>query len=677
MNGVSFCIAGAAADHAKRENQDFLISEIKHLYKNYFGISVMKYLFCILFVTFIYVPGVQSETLWSPNKKIKVTIETKYSNAEKFGQPQFKIDYFNDDESIEALPFSPLGITTADQSFSDNLKYVGASSVVSIHHHYEMLTGKKRIRENLGNEKRFTFVNDNNVPIEIVFRAYNDGVAFKYHINNTSQQSTTLTGELTSYTIPPGTKRWLQEYKFYYEGYYPFSRTGAGRNFSREWGYPALFETNDGVFLLVSEADVGRDTAATKLTNRENLDSYKVTYPGPQDKAKPGDMTFQLPWSSAWRVLMVGELTDIVSSTLITDLSEPNKLQDTSWIKPGAASWIYWANNRGSKDYKKLVEYVDLAVEMEWPYTLIDWEWDVMANGGNLEDLVRYANSKGVKPLLWFNSGTSWLDPTPVDALLTPEKRRETFTWLNKIGVHGIKVDFFEGDQKDTINYYIDILEDAAKYKLLVNFHGSTIPRGWQRTYPHLMTLEGVYGSEWYNNVPTFTEKAAAHNATLPFTRNVIGPMDYGPVTFTNSQHPHITSYAHELALSVIFESGLQHFADRPSGYYGLPKEPKEFLKSFPTVWDETILLDGYPGESVLMARRTGNKWYVAGINGTNDSKTFVLNFPFLNSGKHKIAIIKDGDNDKSFATERKTITRKSELTVATLPRGGFVGLIE
>ena len=153
------------------------------------------------------------------------------------------------------------------------------------------------------------------------------------------------------------------------------------------------------------------------------------------------------------------------------------------------------------------------------------------------------------------------------------------------MGIAGIKVDFFSGDSVSTMNYYIDLLEDAIKYKLMLNFHGATIPRGWQRTYPHMMSIEGVYGAEWYNNAPILTNRAAEHNATLPFTRNVVGPMDYTPGTFSNSQHPHITSYAHELALPVIFESALQHMPDRPSVYYGLPEPVKRLLSELPVAW--------------------------------------------------------------------------------------------
>ena len=252
----------------------------------------------------------------------------------------------------------------------------------------------------------------------------------------------------------------------------------------------------------------------------------------------------------------------MVESTLVTDVADPSKVADTEWIEPGLVSWIYWAHNHGSKDYRLLKEYIDLAVRMK--------------NGGKLEDAVKYATACGVKSLVWYNSSTAWLGPGPLYRLNKKEDRRKEYQWLSDLGVSGMKIDFFNGDSVSTMNYFIDLLEDAADYQLMVNFHGATVPRGWQRTYPHLMSVEGVYGAEWYNNNAILTDRAAAHNATLPFTRNVIGPMDYTPGTFSDSQYPHITSYGHELALPVLFESALQHMPDRPSVYAQLPEAVKQ-----------------------------------------------------------------------------------------------------
>ncbi|RYG17987.1 MAG: glycoside hydrolase family 97 protein, partial [Chitinophagaceae bacterium] len=374
---------------------------------------------------------------------------------------------------------------------------------------------------------------------------------------------------------------------------------------------------------------------------------------------------------------IVGSLATVTESTLIHDVSTPNQLKSTDWIKPGAVSWIYWAENHGSKDYKKVISYIDLAVEMKWPYALIDWEWDVMDNGGKLEDAVKYAQAKGIKILLWYNSGTSWLEPTPWDRLLTPEKRAKEFAWLREMGIDGIKVDFFAGDQQDMIQRYIDILKEAADYKLMINFHGATLPRGWERTYPNLLTTEAVYGAEWYNNNAILTNEAAKHNTTLPFTRNVVGSMDYTPVTFSNSQHPHVTTSGHELALAVVFESALQQFADRPEAYRNLPVAPKEFLKTVPVTWDETKLIDGYPGEKVIIARRKGNTWYIGGLNGKDTPTSFTLNLDQILKSNAKLQIITDDKSGNSLINYDINLEKGEPFKIDCLPRGGFVAVVK
>jgi hypothetical protein len=238
-----------------------------------------------------------------------------------------------------------------------------------------------------------------------------------------------------------------------------------------------------------------------------------------------------------------------------------------------------------------------------------------------------------------------------------------------------VKVDFFAGDTQANMDYQMDLLESAARHHLLINFHGSTIPRGWQRTYPHLLSTEGVYGAEWYNNVPTFTDRAARHNATLPFTRNVIGPMDYTPCAFSDSQHPHITSHAHELALTVLYESGLQHLADRPESFFAQPQAVQQFLSRLPAVWDETRLIAGYPGESAVIARRSGHTWYVAGINGTDSEQTLALSFSRLHlRSPRALAFYDSGRKDQPWDI-REITALPQQLKLQ--PRGGFLLVIE
>ena len=535
---------------------------------------------------------------------------------------------------------------------------------------YCMLAGKRLHATNEANEYETALGKGG----RMVVRLYNDGLAFRYEL---TQVSGTLPKEKTTYRIPEGTKRWIQQWTDAYEGFFPLTtsyKTQPVRSFSGtfksadgwniRWGYPALIEPRDGVFALLSEANIERLQSASCLYNEGEL--YRVT---------PDANTLHITddWHSPWRVAIVGGLADIVESTLITDVSEPCRLTDTSWIHPGVVSWIYWAYNHGSDDYNIICKYIDMAATLHLPYMLIDAEWDRMKDGKTVEDAVNYAKEKGVKPMIWYNSSVGWVDgaPTPKYRLNKPEDREKEFAWCEKIGVAGVKIDFFSGDNQMNMDYCLDLLESAARHHLLVNFHGATIPRGWQRTYPNLMSTEGVYGAEWYNNVPTFTKQAASHNATLPFTRNVIGPMDYTPCAFSDSQHPHITSHAHELALTVLYESALQHLADRPESFLAQPQEVQDFLSSLPSVWDDTRFVCGYPGESAVIARRSGHVWYVAGINGTDEAKTLNFSLGNIVSKSSAIQAFYDGKDQKK-PWDIKAL-KQLPTEVACQPRGGFL----
>ena len=558
-----------------------------------------------------------------------------------------------------------------------------------------MLTGKRLACSNEANE----YVTTLGEGIKMVLRLYNDGIAFRYDYPEAWTGS-----DPTVFHIPEGTRRWMQQWTDSYEGFFPLSTTykvepvpsfsGISKSeegYNNRWGYPALLEPQDGLFVLLSEANIEHGQSASCLYNNKEL--FKVV---------PADRTFESPeggWpkqgdrvnivrNTPWRVAIIGSLADVVESTLITDVSNPCQLEDTSWIQPGVVSWVYWAYNHGSNDYNIIKKYVDMAATLRLPYVLIDAEWDQMDQlpsneGKTIEDAIAYAKEQGVKPMIWYNSSVGWVDgaPTPKYRLNKPEDREKEFAWCEKMGVAGVKIDFFSGDNQMNMDYCLDLLESAARHHLLVNFHGATIPRGWQRTWPNLMSTEGVYGAEWYNNVPTFTDKAASHNATLPFTRNVIGPMDYTPCAFSDSQHPHITTHAHELALTVLFESGLQHLADKPESFLAQPQEVQDFLSHLPSVWDETRFLSGYPGESVVLARRSGDTWYIAGINGTDQEKELVVkqrdgSFVTPDDATKELSVtafLDAGEREWQILTSVETLPEK----VTCRPRGGFVYILQ
>jgi len=541
---------------------------------------------------------------------------------------------------------------------------------------YHMLEGKRLHCTNEANEYQ--------APISkyarIVMRLYNDGIAFRYEYTNLHNSK--VPAERTAYVIPEGTKRWMQQWSDGYEGFFPMTTTaevktlaGFGGSFTTNrinthWGYPLLMEPAEGVFALITEANIERRQSASSLFNEGEL--FSVV----QDQ---NDLLLSGDWHTPWRVVIIGTLGDLVASTLVTDVSEPTAYADTSWIQPGVVSWIYWANNHGSNDFSIIKKYVDMAAALHLPYVLIDAEWDEMDKlpsneGKTIEDAVAYAISQGIKPLIWYNSSIGWVDgaPGPKYRLNKPEDREKEFAWCEQLGVAGVKIDFFSGDTQANMDYCQDLLESAAKHHLLVNFHGAPIPRGWQRTYPNLLSTEGVFGAEWYNNVAHFTEKAARHNATLPYTRNVIGPMDYTPCAFSDSQHPHITSNAHELALTVLFESGLQHLADRPESFLAQPQAVQDFLGALPVAWDETRFISGYPGESAVLARRSGDTWYVAGINGLDDPQALATELGFLGKAKVKAQLFAD---DASGAWKISTV-KKLPAQIDCQPRGGFVLVI-
>jgi hypothetical protein len=626
----------------------------------------MKY---VLFLAFLYILNASfSQQVLSPNGKIKADVLLRISS----GEPYMTISYQEDGKFIPIVKDIKLGLLRNDGDFSANLKLLAQTSKRKISDSYITKHGKRKVRTADGIECIYHFSTSQNKKMDLILRLYNDGIAFRYTFPEKDTNNYQIIDDATTFSIPENSHSWMQPFNGSYEDFYNSDKDSTHRKPATEWGFPSLFSVaGDSAWMLISEAGLSRYNAATRLSSTAQPYIFKIALPYSKNESYniPGN------WSSQWRVLIIGKLNDIVSSTLIEDVNEPSRVANIDFVKPGAVSWNYWAYNHGTQDYKRVCEYIDLAVKMKWPYTLLDWEWDHMQNGGNLEDAVKYARSKGIKPLMWYNSGKT--GNTPVGRLNTHEDRIKEFEWLNQLGIYGIKVDFFDDDKVNTIAYYLDILEDAARYKLMVDFHGATVPKGWARTYPNLMTTEAVYGAEWYNNGPVLTTKAAWHNTVLPFTRNVVGAMDYTPVTFTNSQYPHTTTYGHELALSVAFESALQHFADRPAGYLQLPDTAIKFLQEVPVTWDDIKLVSGYPGESVVLARRNLNKWYISGLNGKDKEALLELNFKYLSPGEYTLTLISDGATDKQLKIENIPVNRSGKLAVKCLPRGGFTGYIQ
>ena len=628
----------------------------------------------------------ESWSVASPDGKVKMTVAL----SAKEGPLSYRIEHGAEGSRAEIVRESPLGLRLEKQDFAGALQFVQALPPRKAEENYTVPHGKRRVCHNQGNELTLMFQNAAGLPLALTVRVFDNGVAFRYQLPTGLDGVQTLEAEATGFALPLDAKLWCAAsdktttYSPAYEVYYDNeiavgtpSSTGLG------WSFPLLFRTADRRhWALITEANVGPDFCGSRLSSTAPGGLYRVSLPQPAEGNGQGSVkpAAKLPWEMPWRVVMVGDsLAAIVESTLVDDVSAPNRLTDTSWIHPGRVAWSWWSDNPSPMDGAKQRKFVDLAAEMGWEYMLVDANWTIM-DKGNIHDVIRYAKSKGVGVLLWYNSGGphNVVTEKPRDCLTYPELRKHELGLLHDWGVKGIKVDFFQSDKQDVIGLYHGLMRDAAEHQIMVNFHGCTLPRGWQRTYPHLMSMEGVRGEECYIFDPQYPDRAPAQNTILPFTRNAVGPMDYTPVGLSDNRYPHKTTWAHELALSVLFETGWLHFTDKAEAYLSLPPIPKQFLKTVPVAWDETRFVAGYPGQFAVLARRQKDAWYIAGVNGENMPREIqVPAGAWLPGSRVELTLIADGADGHSFKSTTQTIDSAAGFTVTTLPRGGFAAVIK
>ena len=587
-------------------------------------------------------------------------------------------------DNLVVVADSALGIRRADQSFTDGLELLRAPASTPVEERYETPHGKRRLHHVRAHERTVTLRNASGARLDVVLRAHDDGVAFRYRFPETDAAPRTVVEEDSRFRLPSGTTAWLlphhmpSRYKPAYEDLFREVPVGTAAPEPAGWSFPGLFKTPAGRWLLITEAALDDTYCGSRFAKEAPGGEYRLRFPDPGEGRGVGEVnpTSTLPWTLPWRVVIVGAAAArIAESDLVSDLSPPSRVADTSWIKPGRASWSWWSESDSPKHAEALNRYVDLAADMGWEYSLVDANWNFMETG-KIEDVMAHAREKGVGLLFWYNSGGPHNDVTeaPRDRMLARDVRRAEFAKLRDWGVRGVKVDFWHSDKQDRIRQYRDVLRDAADFHLLVNFHGCTLPRGWSREFPHLVGMEGVMGAEQYKFSAEYQAKSAWHNTVLPFTRNVPGEMDYTPVTFTDHKYPHRTTNAHELALSVVFEVGVQHLADSDKAYRALQQEPKTFLKQVPAAWDETRVLSGEPGRSVVIARRAGDVWYVGGIGAQEAPESARVALAFLGvQGTWNLTMLRDGEDDRSFATASRQVTSKDAIEVVMRPRGGFV----
>lgn len=592
-----------------------------------------------------------------------------------------KLHYYVLLEKDTVIRRSELGVEFAGESFSSDLAFV-SSKDSAIDERYTMVTGKRKDNHAKANQTILEFVNGNGHAIQVIARAYDEGVAFRYFFPGIDS-AITVTRESTSFAVPVSGKAWIQSYslpaswKPSYEEYYSNgSPVGEPAIDTSGYSLAALFE-NEGKWVLLTEAGLDDTYFGAHLAQNCDGGIYRIQVPqlGEANNMYSNLASATQPFATPWRTIIVaGSLAGIVESNLVHHLAAPQIPGDMSWVKPGKSSWSWWSDFASSKDFNKLVRFVDLSNSMGWDYSLVDANWDIMT-GGNIEQLIAHAKKQGVGLTLWYNSSGPHCTITerPRDIMNDPVKRKEEFKKLRSWGVRAVKVDFFNSDKQEIIKLYLDILKDAAAEQIMVVFHGSTLPRGWSRTYPNLLSMESVRGAEYYGNDTSMIRRSATHNTIISFSRNVVGPMDYTPVTFgSHACCPHPTSNAHELALAVLFESGVLHFADHAREYLALPDDIKTFMRELPTTWDDTKFIEGYPGKEIVLARQKENKWYVAGVNGEPREKMVSADLSFLPEGEYDLLILRDGADNRKIETEKITYRSGSPLEIKLLPYGGF-----
>ncbi|WP_459193410.1 glycoside hydrolase family 97 protein [Halosimplex sp. J119] len=519
---------------------------------------------------------------------------------------------------------------------------VSVGDATEIAETYEMPKGKAHERTHRAVERTVTYDHpDADGVVEVQLRAAAEGVAVRYRV--TGEAMEIFTGDGTTLSLPRDTVTWLTPFDHAHEA---SARQQPIVETEGEYCPPGLFRVDDE-WLLLTEAGVDGDYAASRLVAGETEMTFGVP---------AGHLNAHFPLETPWRVAIVGDLATVVESTLVTDLAGTAEY-DTDWVEPGRVAWSWWSESDSPDDFERQREYVDYAADRGWEYVLVDAGWPRRRE--EMPELIDYANDRGVDILLW----SHWTD------LNTESKREERLgTWADW-GAAGIKVDFMDDDDQGRMQFYDDLAAEAAEHELLVNFHGSVVPTGLQRRYPHVMTYEGVMGAEYYK----WSTVTPEHNCTLPFTRNVVGPMDYTPVTFSADAAQ--TTPGHELALSVVFESPLQHFADSVDEYAARP-EAEGFLESVPAAWDETRFVGGHPGVEATVARRDGDEWFLGTITA-GPQRIVTVDCAFLASGEADPSetwtahVVRD-ETGGALASEEWPVTGEEALDIVVPENGGF-----
>ena len=629
------------------------------------------------------VASAENKQITSPDGKLVVTV------ADMDGRPSYSVSYDN----VLFLKPSPLGMIANIGDFSSGMSLEKNVSTNKIDETYELASIKKSKVRYVANEAVFSFTQQGKTIYDVIFRISNNDVAFKYKMYPQGETlSCVVKQEVTGFVFPDGTTTFLCPQSKPMGGFartspsYETSYTAddvAGKN---GWGegytFPCLFRNGDNGWVLVSETGVNGGYCASRLLGHKG-GVYTIGFPQEGEANGNGTVSpgIALPGETPWRTITVGKtLAPIVETTVPFDVVKP-LYQAKGEYTYGRGSWSWIIGMDGSTNYKEQLRYIDFSAAMGYQSVLVDALWDKQIGRDKIEELAKYGKDKGVALYLWYNSNGYWNDApqTPRGIMDNAIARRKEMKWMQSIGIRGIKVDFFGGDKQMTMQLYEDILSDANEYGLLVIFHGCTLPRGWERMYPNFASSEAVLASENLH----FSQGSCdneAFNATLhPFIRNTVGSMDFGGSAlnkYYNADNAprgsrRVTSDVYALATAVLFQSPVQHFALAPNNLTDAPSWAIDFMKEVPTTWDEVRFIDGYPGKYIILARRHGDKWYIAGVNAQKETLQLKVNLPMFSNGE-KVRLFSD-DKVLQGGVKQIGIGKKQELQLSIPCNGGVL----
>ena len=620
-----------------------------------------------------------AQEVQGPDGALKVNVELKD------GSPVYSVHYNNK----TFLEPSPLGLKTSIGDFSTGLKQLG-HQVRTIDETYTMPHAKVSRVHYQANELVCNYLNEKGDTLQVIFRVSNNDIAQAYRISSPKHTHCIIEKEATGFDFPsytttfitpqaPAGDGWMGTKPSYEEEYTLDEAIGTPSRYKLGYTFPALFHVGNDGWVLVSETGVSSHYAGTKLSEGTQDGLYTIAFPEKAENGGVGDATIaaSIPSLTSWKTITVGEtLKPIVETTSAYDNVRPF-YEPTQVYQPGRStwSWILWQD--ASCNYKDQQTFIDLAAAMGYEYILIDALWDKQIGYENMPSLIAYAQSKGVDVLLWYNSNGSWNDAPqgPKHRLDSAPARQKEMAWMKALGVKGIKVDFFGGDKQATMKLYEDILTDANQYGIAVVFHGCTLPRGWERMYPNHMSSEAALVSENLVFGQYHADKEAQRSTLYPFIRNAVSAMDFGGVFFNKHFSKdgvngtlRKTTDAFQIATSVLYQSGIQHFGITPNNLTEQPEFILDFMKKVPTVWDETRFIDGYPGKYCVIARRYGNQWYIAATNATEQSIKLNLSLPWLMN--QQVSIIHDNEA-RTASLSQGAVNKKGILTIEIQPMGG------